>query len=665
MNRTLRAIAQVIINRDRWLLLVMMVGFVLLFTGLSWWKYAIFAYEGLDLAIFNQVFWNTLNGHFFEQSIHPHLSLGDHAGLIIPVLLPFYGLWPGPRILLLLQALALALPAWPLFLIAKRRIAGHMNSPGLFLGLTPLILAASWLIYPAVHNVAMFEFHLLPFALLPLFFALLAYEQGRKSRFLLFAAIALLVREDVGLVVAAIGLLAWMERRTLWWRLVPAVLGLGWFAAALRLISHFAPEGGYKFLVYYSWLGETPAEIALSPFLKPLTIIRHLLTVPNLEMILGFGLPLLFLPYLKPKRLVLLIGPLAQILLGAPGGGALILETHYATLFLPAIFFAASEAIVSVPKMLTGRSRTLTLREMLGVVIVCYALAGIYSALLLGPVLPAAARIADPAEDRIRARTAERMIELIPSSSSVAASYALLPHLSSRRNLHSLHYLFLGVTQFATHGYPPPDGLRFVALDTRDLITYQAQFPKTSWAAPHYAGGYDRLAAVLGQDIFGQDTFMLYDQAAEAPPQAPLPLSRNALAFTNGIKLHSPEVTLLQDEPTGDPLLLIAATWSAVRESDREPVMRLSIHDRDGQTVRERLMPLMNLPVPTAGLAGTPQRPVIRLPLSGLPPGDYVPQITLQEIDAKLVLDGIRSHRLQIDRTRNFGTVTLPAFVLK
>src|SRR3989344_7812119 len=78
-----------------------------LFIFLTLWKYYHFYYDNLDLAIFNNVFFNTLRGNFFAATIHPPTYLGDHFSPFIFLLIPFYALKPGPEILLILETLAI------------------------------------------------------------------------------------------------------------------------------------------------------------------------------------------------------------------------------------------------------------------------------------------------------------------------------------------------------------------------------------------------------------------------------------------------------------------------------------------------------------------------------------------------------------------------------
>lgn len=599
-----------------------------LFSLISLWKYAIFAYNGIDLAYFSQVFWNSLHGHFFAQSIHPHLSLGDHAELVIPLLLPFYALFADPRTLLVLQTAALALAAWPLFLLAKQRLGGDR--------LASLFIAWSFLASPLVQNINLFEFHILPFALLPLFFMLLAYEEKRLGRFAGFAALTMLVREDVSLVVAAVSLLAWAEGRSWRWRALPLSLGAAWFAAAMQLIGRFAPDGGYKFAVYYSWLPEALGE--------PARIMKHFFTLPNFEMFLGFALPALFLPYLRPRRLLLALGPLAQILLGAPGGGSIVLETHYATLFLPGLFLAATDGLAAAPELvkkylpeaiMVAPTRRNFLFALLGA-------SAIYGMLSLGPLPAVARRLARPSNDAVRAAAGRKIVARIPAQSSVAAGYALLPHLASREKLYSLHYGYLGVTQFASAAYRIPDDVAFAVMDAADFSAYQAQFSKTAWSRPYAAGGEARLEPLLGSLVAASDTFVAFrnDGAGDAGENMNFLSNIGATAFSAARRFDS-----------GRQTLSLAFDWPETFSPADNLVVTVAVSRKDNAVIA-RSLPLI----------ATTKKLVWEFPLGDLSPGEYMTAVTVAAEEAEMNISGIRSIERRVTGRRELGSALLPPF---
>ncbi len=653
-----------ILRRPKTILAAAIAVYVISFAAICLKKYGLFGYNGIDLAYFNQVFWNSLHGRFFSQSIHPHLSLGDHAELAIIPLLPLYALFPDPRTLLVMQAAALALPAWPIYLLARERLR-RTSASVVLKEYGPLLLALAWLANPMVQNITVFEFHILPFAIFPLFFALLEYERGRKVPFLIWTILALTVREDVALVVAAVSLLAWLEKKSAFWKIAPVILGAAWFLGAMRLISAFAPGGGYKFMVYYAWLGPTPARAALGAVLHPLRLLLHFLALGNIEMILGFLLTLVFLPLLRPRALVLALGPLLQMIMGAPGGGQLVLQTHYAALFLPALFLAAADGIAGSP-WVVAKVRRLGVPDAKVLTVVIAIVGMIYCALVLGPIPSAIAGPADRGLAEERSAVAEALLTRIPDDASVAASYALLPQLSSRERLYSLHYEFLGVTQFSLTPYSLPADTRFVALDTSDLMTYRSQFLNTAWAEPHYAGGYARLRKVVGTPVYSDGNFILYDRSFAPMFQSVELLRRPAdQNFIGGIDLAGASETLVPDGGLNVQALHLVTAWSARRKPAEDLVMRLTIRDHLGQTVLNRTYPFGNGLYPATELAPEALTTDLYAPLSGLPPGRYLPELSLEMGEYRVTLDGLGTNVLAPLQSRKLGRAVLPAFVLE
>ena len=75
---------------------------------------------GIDLALFAQAYWNTVQGELLLSSIHGDMVLwGEHFNPIVILILPFYQLWPSPETLLVLQSLALVAGAIPLYALAR------------------------------------------------------------------------------------------------------------------------------------------------------------------------------------------------------------------------------------------------------------------------------------------------------------------------------------------------------------------------------------------------------------------------------------------------------------------------------------------------------------------------------------------------------------------
>ena len=75
----------------------------------------------IDLAI-----WNTAHGRFVQEIKDDQVStrLTDHVEPIFLLVAPVFWLWDDVRALLILQAVALALGAWPIYLLAREETLG-------------------------------------------------------------------------------------------------------------------------------------------------------------------------------------------------------------------------------------------------------------------------------------------------------------------------------------------------------------------------------------------------------------------------------------------------------------------------------------------------------------------------------------------------------------
>ncbi len=90
-------------------------------------RYAAFEARALDMGNLNQAIWNTAHGNWFHLTNQPgtvnRLSLH-----VEPLLIPIswlYRLYPAPPLLLVLQAVVVALGAIPLFALARHKLGNE------------------------------------------------------------------------------------------------------------------------------------------------------------------------------------------------------------------------------------------------------------------------------------------------------------------------------------------------------------------------------------------------------------------------------------------------------------------------------------------------------------------------------------------------------------
>jgi hypothetical protein len=195
----------------------MMADFWLL-AGLALQRHNTFNSNALDLGYHDQVIWNTLQGRPFRITLYrqdeqarfwvdvpldqirdPDSLLSYHVEPLLVLIAPIYWLWNDVRALLLLQAGALTLGAWPAYRLGRRQL-GH--------GWAGLAVALLWLLAPARQAAALSDFHTVAIAA-PLFLlALDALDTGKTRLFLLASTLCLIAREDTAIIVIALALYA-------------------------------------------------------------------------------------------------------------------------------------------------------------------------------------------------------------------------------------------------------------------------------------------------------------------------------------------------------------------------------------------------------------------------------------------------------------------------
>ncbi|MFH1187299.1 MAG: DUF2079 domain-containing protein [bacterium] len=489
-----------------------MLFYIIIFFGISCFKYNNFYYNSLDLGIFNQVFYNTSHGRLFQLSIHEPTYLGDHFAPIILLLAPLYSFYRSPITLLFLQTAILALSAWPIYLISKKIIGGKIY---------PLAMGAVWLINPLVQNANLFEFHLLPFAVFLLLWVFYFYLQKKWRMFFLFVFLSLLVREDVSLVIFMFGVLLaidWalytktrkhentktilqeeikeakddvglsapfaVEKnkcKELFFGIILCLLSVFWLFLGLKITGAYAAGGQYKFLFYYSWLGNSASEIIVNIFIHPLKVLNHFITIYNLEMILGLLLSFCFLPLFSKKYLILLLGPLFQLMIGGPGGSALILQTHYCLLLLPALMISFIYGFKRFLREPLGKNSKILIIKILAnekkFLIIVFVFSLVYSSLTLGPLVGVTNGMIKNFPDKTIVNIKNDFLAEVPENSSVATTYEYLNILSSRQKVYSMHYAFIGKKQYCEADYELPNDTEYLLINFDDFFIYNEQFP--------------------------------------------------------------------------------------------------------------------------------------------------------------------------------------------
>lgn len=254
-------------------------------------------YFGWDLGIFDQTVRAYAHFHLPYITTMQHnyagdpgkLELSDHFSPILLLLAPLYWVTDSAYNLLFAQAVLFAAAALPIFAFARRRLCDPAGRPT-----AAYLVAAVYLLSWPLQSALAFDFHEVAFA--PLLIAVMV-ERADARRWwgaAIAAGLLVLVKEDMGLVVAMLGV----------WLLIRGDRKVGaWFAAAgigatALIIEVVMPAvGGSSMRNWdYSQLGATPSKAASALFEHPSLFITELID-PHVKVTtaLWLMLPALFL----------------------------------------------------------------------------------------------------------------------------------------------------------------------------------------------------------------------------------------------------------------------------------------------------------------------------------------------------------------------------------
>lgn len=180
-----------------------------IYSGFSLVLYGTFRESSYDLVTFDQAIRSYAHFHLgnsiikgVHNGVGPNFSLlGDHFSPILATLAPFYWIYDGPQTLLIAQAVLFALAIPPLWIFTRRAFGGSGWKATTAAYLICVAYGLSW----PLASAAAFAFHEVAFAPVLTAIALERFQAGRLRSALIALACLLLVKEDMGLLVAGIG----------------------------------------------------------------------------------------------------------------------------------------------------------------------------------------------------------------------------------------------------------------------------------------------------------------------------------------------------------------------------------------------------------------------------------------------------------------------------
>ena len=405
-----------------------MVAYAAAFAAFSVLRHHSFETGRFDLGNMVQAVWSTAHGRLLQvTNLHGEQvsRLGAHVDPILVVFAPLWWLWPSPSLLLTAQALMVALGALPLYRLTNK----HTGSERAALG-----LSLSYLLFPATQWMTLNEFHPVALACPLLLFAIWYLDEDRLGPFAAFALLAVLTREEIGLVVAGLGLWYAIGRRR--WAVGGAIAIIGVAATLFAIdvvIPHFRHGAASSFFGRYKAVGGSAGGIVHKAFTDPGKLLSVAFDHRGARYLLDLLFPIIVIALLAPLLLVALVPELALNLLSSVDAQKSI-HFHYVAGEIPILFAAAGIGL--------GR-----LGRWAGTVATGAVLATLIANYALGPIplwrfVPGGATLQEKTVQVSRHdRIAAHQLRLIPAGAVVTATNSLGAHLSARRRIFSFPFV--------------------------------------------------------------------------------------------------------------------------------------------------------------------------------------------------------------------------------
>ncbi|GAA1496190.1 DUF2079 domain-containing protein [Paeniglutamicibacter kerguelensis] len=387
-----------------------------LYVAHAFLKFKNYESRGYDLGIFDQA---VRQYALFKPPIVPIKGvdfnlLGDHFHPILALLAPLYWIWDDPRMLGIALAALLVSTAIPVYLFTRPRF-GHLGA---------LLTACALLLWWPFQSIVNWEFHEVAFGVPIMAWIIWAFDRGRYWLVVGLASSLLLVREDMGITMVAVGIVLLFHKQWAKAGLTMAIGLAGYVVVTSYLIPLFSPAGAFTYWQYTALGASAGAAIvflATHPFQSIGILFNHQLKL--LLWLLSF-LPLALLPLASPY--VILGAPLLLSRLFNDRLNTWAPVYQYDAIMAPILILSA----VHVLGKLIDRYGWTRIKVIAPAYLLAFALVGtlfFHSIFPLGRTLTGANW---STSELVAAK--ERAVEMIPDGVCVESADTLVPHLTDR-----------------------------------------------------------------------------------------------------------------------------------------------------------------------------------------------------------------------------------------
>jgi uncharacterized membrane protein len=385
-----------------------------------------YAFRGarLDMGDMVQAVWSTAHGHFLQDTSalgREGIRLGGHVDPFLVLFVPLWRVWPSPLMLLVVQAIAVAAGALPVYWLARKHLQSDRAAAH---------FAFAYLLFPATQWNALTIAagpHPVSFAVPLILFAIWFLDEERLAPFALFALLAASTKEEIPVAIGCLGI--WYALRKSHRIAGTAIFALGLAASVVNflvIIPHFAPAGINPFADRYTRVGGTPKGIAHKAVTDPLALVHAVATGHKLLYLVLMLVPFLGLWLREP---LLFLGAVPDLLINLLSSKPeqTTFQFQYTAGIVP---FLVAASILGAARLRRDPNR-----------VSFYALAGASCIALFSPVVFAASDLPAALPSNAVHAAKVHALDMIPSSVPVAASSELAGYLSERRYIYVFPYV--------------------------------------------------------------------------------------------------------------------------------------------------------------------------------------------------------------------------------
>ena len=365
-----------------------------------------------DFALYDQGIWLISRGDTPFVTLMGRNLFGDHSSFILLLLVPFYWVISSTSLLFVVQSIAIALGALPVYYFSK----SCMRSEGL-----GALMAVLYLVHPAIGWTNLENFH--PDSMLGVLVAtaIWAAHSKRWRWYWAAVALALLVKEDVAFVLVPLGV--WVgvyhHRR---FGLITSLVSLATMAVMFLVVMRGLTGVTFRnsWRVPFGGFGGFFASLVT----KPLDFARYIASEDR---------PMYVWQMLSPMAFVFAYRPALALV------GVVMLASNVVSTFWYQHHIHYHYSLIIVPCIVMGSAWALgkMSRNVMNASVVLVAMASFLTAFLWSPLPFSLSTTQHWTSQSAPVVAAREALEFVPGDVSVAAYHSVSAHLARRVEIYS------------------------------------------------------------------------------------------------------------------------------------------------------------------------------------------------------------------------------------